>query len=112
MNRKERRRLDKIGIAVSEVSAIAEKEAIKIAMEETRIRFNIAFDIMINTFYEAMRESRISQERADKIVHLIAEKVAASGNEIARASIEKMEGIWIDTKLTGLLWATNQAKEL
>jgi hypothetical protein len=92
MNRKERRRLHMIGIAVSEVSAIAEKEALKIAMEETRIRFNIAFDIMINTFYEAMRESRISQERADKIVHLIAEKVATRGNEIAKASIEKMEG--------------------
>jgi len=88
MNRADRRRLNRLDIAVSDVSEIAQKEAIK----EAQKRFNIAFDVMLNSFYEAMRESRVSEERADKIVSLMAEKVIENGNEIAKASIEKMEG--------------------
>ena len=84
MNRADRRRLSRLDVAVSEVSGIA--------MQEAQKRFNIAFDVMINSFYDAMRESRVSQERADKIVGLMAEKVVENGNEIAKASIEKMEG--------------------
>ena len=84
MNRADRRRLSRLDVAVSEVS--------EIAMQEAQKRFNIAFDVMINSFYDAMRESRVSQERADKIVGLMAEKVVENGNEIAKASIEKMEG--------------------
>jgi hypothetical protein len=84
MNRADRRRLSRLDVAVSEVS--------EIAMQEAQKRFNIAFDVMINSFYDAMRESRVSQERADKIVGLMADKVVENGNEIAKASIEKMEG--------------------
>lgn len=76
LNRADRRKLQRVDLIAKDLEPVILKEAEK--------RFNIAFQMAMICLKEAMRESRISEERAERIVELATEKICEKGNELSK----------------------------
>lgn len=83
MNRADRRTIQRAGLELRHVEAIV--------IEETKERFNIAFELVTDAVYRAMRNNRVGEDRAKAIMEEMSKIIISEGSEVAKQVLKERE---------------------